>query len=79
MRIVFFLLITLNLSYAKKGDVIICTGPTAYAYHSSTTCSGLNRCSGEIKTIDKDQAIRLHRKPCHRCFIDKSYHTKKKQ
>lgn len=48
--------------------VYICDSRTAYAYHSSENCSGLNRCSHKILKITLDEAInKYHRKPCKIC------------
>ncbi len=38
--------------------VYVCTGPYAKRYHYSKDCSGLGRCSCEIKKMSKAQAIK---------------------
>lgn len=49
--------------------VWICMGPKAYAYHSRRSCSGLNRCSCEIKKVTLAEAKRLGRgKRCGKCY-----------
>lgn len=48
--------------------VWICTGPGAYAYHSSRSCGGLNNCRDEIVRVTLHDAITdWHRRPCRRC------------
>ena len=55
---------------ARKGSqtVYICTGPNAKTYHSSKNCSGLNRCSHEIVSIDLNKAKSMGRRACKRCY-----------
>ena len=49
--------------------VYICTGKYAYAYHSRSTCTGLNNCKGEIKYTDEYTAVNdFGRKACCRCW-----------
>lgn len=47
--------------------VYICTGGSSQCYHSRNTCSGLRRCSGEIKQITLEQAQKMNRRPCKIC------------
>lgn len=47
--------------------VYICTGSKAYAYHVNPKCSGLSRCSGDIKQITLSEAEAQHRTPCKKC------------
>jgi len=69
----FFILIALSFSIIsfslakEKKCVVVCTGNYAYAYHSSNSCRGLNRCKGAIETISLDEAIKMGRKPCGIC------------
>ena len=49
--------------------VWICTGPSAYAYHSNQNCSGLNRCSAEIKMVTlHDAIVKWKRDKCKKCY-----------
>lgn len=49
--------------------VYVCTGSSAYAYHSRSNCSGLNNCKGEIRYTDEYTArTGLNRKPCCICW-----------
>ena len=48
--------------------VYICTGPSAYRYHSRSSCRGLNRCSDEIERITISEAHDLGRTPCGYCY-----------
>lgn len=54
---------------AQEAQVYICMGPNAYAYHNNRGCSGLNRCSCEIRKVSLSEAKRLGRdKPCGKCY-----------
>ena len=60
-----------NEGNADQNDVYvwICTGPSAYAYHSNQNCSGLNRCSAEIKMVTlHDAIVKWHRDKCKKCY-----------
>lgn len=49
--------------------VFVCTGPYAKVWHSSKKCSGLNRCSGEIKRMTKTVAKKNgYERPCKKCY-----------
>jgi hypothetical protein len=49
--------------------VYICHGGSAYAYHSSNSCAGLNRCTHEITAVTKGQAEgEYKRRPCKKCY-----------
>ncbi len=48
--------------------VYICTGPYAKVYHSSPSCRGLNRCSGDVRTIRLKSAQNMGRKACKICY-----------
>ena len=48
--------------------VYICDSPTAYAYHSDSTCEGLRDCHHRIIKVTLEDAVnKYHRKPCHIC------------
>lgn len=58
-------------SSEDEGDtkVWICTGSSAYAYHSRSNCSGLSNCKGSIKQVKLDEAVKkYHRRPCKKCW-----------
>jgi hypothetical protein len=55
------------LLYRVEAEVYICDSKTAYAYHSSKDCRGLNRCTHEIKKIKLSEAKNLKRSPCKIC------------
>ncbi len=38
--------------------VYICTGPNSKRYHASSSCRGLRRCSGSIKAVSREDALR---------------------
>lgn len=48
--------------------VYICTGPSATTYHSSSSCSGLNRCSREVVSVDINKAKSMGRRACKKCY-----------
>lgn len=48
--------------------VYVCTGPSATRYHRTPDCSGLNRCSREIKKITLTEAEKKGRTACKKCF-----------
>lgn len=49
---------------AQDEYVYICTGPKAKVYHSTPYCSGLKRCSGQVKKVSKSQT---NRRACKKC------------
>ncbi|MGV3588562.1 MAG: hypothetical protein ACO1OF_16270 [Adhaeribacter sp.] len=57
---------------AKKQQapkVYICEGGSAYAYHSSEGCSGLNRCTHTITAVSvADAENKYSRRPCKKCY-----------
>ncbi len=54
-------------TYKKEATVYICDSKTAYAYHTSASCRGLNRCTHTIVKMTKSEAIRNRRTPCKVC------------
>ena len=48
--------------------VYVCTGPSSKRYHRTPNCSGLNRCSREIKKITLQEAEKKGRTACKKCF-----------
>ena len=61
----------LNYSDYKEQIVYICTGPYAYAYHSSSSCPGLSNCSAQINYVDESYASNvMSRVPCCRCWAN---------
>jgi hypothetical protein len=48
--------------------VYICNGQYAYAYHSYTSCPGLNNCRATLSYLKEGQAQQMGRSPCQRCF-----------
>ena len=51
-----------------SGTVYICTGPKARKFHSSPNCRGLNRCSGNIKSLSVSVAQSKGFTPCKICY-----------
>ncbi len=46
----------------------VCTGPKAYAWHSTPHCKGLNKCQSGIDEVTIAYAEgTLHRRPCKIC------------
>jgi hypothetical protein len=48
--------------------VYLCMSKTSYAYHSSDDCQGLNRCSHEVKSMSADDAQKLGKRTCQKCW-----------
>ena len=58
-----------NPVHVKAEYVYICNSTTAYAYHKIKDCSGLDRCTHEIKKVTKDEAINDYgRRACKVCY-----------
>lgn len=53
---------------ASSSVVYICTGGKAYAYHKSKSCSGLNKCSGDIVGVQLSKAKSMGRRACKKCY-----------
>jgi len=51
----------------QSTTVYICTGKSATKYHARKNCRGLNNCSGEIKAVSREQAIKMNRTACKIC------------
>ena len=52
----------------KVTYVYICNSSGAYAYHSTESCRGLNRCShGVLKVTLSDAVHKYGRRPCKIC------------
>lgn len=54
-------------STTNEATVLICNGPSAYAYHKRY-CSGLNRCTHSISNVRTSEAKALGRSPCKNCY-----------
>jgi hypothetical protein len=55
-------------SNRDTASVYICNSSTAYAYHSTDHCRGLNKCSHEVLKISLSDAIKkYHRQACKIC------------
>lgn len=49
-------------------QVYICTGPHAKVYHSSSSCKGLKKCSGQTKKVSVSEArSKYNRRACKIC------------
>ncbi|PSR56075.1 hypothetical protein AHMF7605_22515 [Adhaeribacter arboris] len=49
--------------------VYICEGGSAYAYHRTESCAGLNRCTHTILAVSKADAENSYgRRPCKKCY-----------
>lgn len=53
---------------SSSNRVFICTGPYSKAYHKTSDCMGLSRCSGDIEGVSEDEAIDEGRHKCHFCY-----------
>lgn len=48
--------------------VYVCGGGSAYAYHNSESCAGLNRCSHGVSPVTVAEAEGMGRRPCKKCY-----------
>jgi hypothetical protein len=48
--------------------VYVCGGGSAYVYHSSEGCAGLNRCSHGVSAVTVAEAEGMGRRPCKKCY-----------
>ena len=49
-------------------SVYLCFSGSAYAYHRTLHCTGLNRCTHEIGKVSSADAVKKYgRKPCGYC------------
>lgn len=53
---------------AAAPKVYVCNGGSAYAYHSSEGCSGLNRCTHTVDAVTVTEAQGMGRRPCKKCY-----------
>jgi hypothetical protein len=53
---------------AATPKVYVCGGGSAYAYHSSDNCTGLNRCSHGVSAVTVAEAEGMGRGPCKKCY-----------
>ena len=51
-----------------SGTYYICTGPSAYSYHTNPDCRGLNRCSALIRKVSLSEAEEMGRSACGICY-----------
>jgi hypothetical protein len=51
----------------SEETVYVCTGPSSRCYHSKRRCKGLENCSGTIRAVSIDEAIKWGRRPCKFC------------
>lgn len=48
--------------------VYVCGGGSAYAYHRSEGCAGLNRCSHGVGAVTVAEAEGMGRRPCKKWY-----------
>jgi hypothetical protein len=48
--------------------VYVCMSKGSVAYHSSSDCAGLNRCTHEVKSLSTAQATELGKRACQKCY-----------
>jgi hypothetical protein len=53
---------------AASPKVYVCGGGSAYAYHRSEGCAGLNRCSHGVSPVTVAEAESMSRRPCKKCY-----------
>ena len=62
------IILSLTLTQDNSSKVYICTGGSSKKYHKTSSCTGLSRCSGEVKSITLDEAKKIGRTPCGICY-----------
>jgi hypothetical protein len=69
MRWLYLLFISFTLSFSPVTNVYVCVSGTAYAYHRTLECSGLENCTHTIREVSMTEAVKEYkRKPCRRCY-----------
>ncbi len=53
---------------ATAPRVYVCGGGSAYAYHNSESCAGLNRCTHGVSAVTVAKAEGMGRRPCMKCY-----------
>jgi hypothetical protein len=48
--------------------VYVCMSKGSVAYHSSSDCAGLNRCTHEVKSMSAAQAAQIGKRACQKCY-----------
>lgn len=48
--------------------VYVCVSKSSVAFHSTDECSGLNRCTHEIKAMSTADAQRMGKRACLKCY-----------
>jgi hypothetical protein len=60
----FAIIMTLFSFECFTPTVYLCNGSKSVAYHKSSYCRGLNRCSTEITAVSEEIAIQMGRRKC---------------
>lgn len=50
-----------------SNNVYICDSKSAYAYHSTVSCTGLSWCTHTVNSVSVAKAKKMGRYPCSRC------------
>jgi len=50
------------------GVVYVCMSKGSIAYHSSSDCGGLNRCTHEVKSMSAALATQIGKRACKKCY-----------
>lgn len=75
--LLFVLICVTHIAFGQ--NVIICNGEYAYAWHSTSNCSGLANCKGSITTVSQSYAQgTLNRSGCCICTTDPKCSTDNK-
>ena len=62
-------LATDNVYAGKQARVYVVMSSTAYAYHSSITCTAVRKAKHPVKQVTLDEATRkMNRQPCRICY-----------
>ncbi len=68
----FLILIAISLlSCSRNNTVYLCNGPHSKAYHKTSHCQGLRKCTTEIERTNITTAKEKHRREYGYCYLDK--------
>lgn len=58
-----------GITAVTQTKVYVCLSANAVAYHGSSSCRGLNRCTHQIKSVTKSTAINTYGlRACRICY-----------
>ena len=62
-------LLLILISFSSESSVYVCDSSTSVAYHSSSDCRGLNKCTHTIIRVSQNDAINKYgKRACKICY-----------